>query len=294
MPDGSGGFKDNVIPDRATAIVNHRIHPADDIGVVLDHDRAAIDDDRVSIRVLEHMSASATAPFDNEDAAFQVVANSVLEVYPDSAVVPSLLIGQTDGKHYEWITSRIYRFTPSYLGVNDGNMWHGANERIAVDSYANTVRFYDRLIANAAYNIKSNGANRANKSFRFPDQPQKAKVFKSAQCSGDKCEVKTKVVPTAAESNPGGGLGVFEDEFFGEGGEDTPEEVAPNVESGVFNDDFFEADRRGDDVQSVASSLGEEVFEDDFFSNGKKGRGRDPVSQSSVGSASKAEAVIEQ
>ena len=39
-----GGFKVNVIPSRATAIVNHRIHPVDTLESVLQHDKDAIDD----------------------------------------------------------------------------------------------------------------------------------------------------------------------------------------------------------------------------------------------------------
>lgn len=110
----------------------------------------------MKIDVVEHMSASSISPSDNGDPAFQIVANSILEVYPKSAIVPTLLIGQTDGKHYEWICNKIYRFTPSYINKHkDGHMYHGFDERISVDDYANVVQFYYRLISNAAFHLEA-------------------------------------------------------------------------------------------------------------------------------------------
>ena len=111
-------------------------------------------DDRVKIDVLEHMSPSAISSFDNGDPAFQIVCNSILEVYPKSTIVPTLLIGQTDGKHYEWICNQIYRFSPSYISKREGQMYHGFDERMSVEDFANVVQFYYRLISNAAFNLE--------------------------------------------------------------------------------------------------------------------------------------------
>ena len=40
----NSGFKVNVIPSKATAIVNHRVHPVDNLELVLQHDQNVIDD----------------------------------------------------------------------------------------------------------------------------------------------------------------------------------------------------------------------------------------------------------
>ncbi len=42
-------IKENVMPSRAEATVNHRIHPTSNLEEVLEHDRWAIGDDRVKI-----------------------------------------------------------------------------------------------------------------------------------------------------------------------------------------------------------------------------------------------------
>jgi carboxypeptidase PM20D1 len=43
-----------------------------------------------------------------------------------------------------------YRFLPIRLGPEDLKRIHGANERVAVDTYLDIIRFYARLIENAA------------------------------------------------------------------------------------------------------------------------------------------------
>merc|ERR1719228_1568169 len=71
------GFKVNVIPGKATAIVNHRVHPVDTLESVLQHDQDVIDDWRVNVRVLEYESPPAVSPYGNDNAeGFQVIAGS--------------------------------------------------------------------------------------------------------------------------------------------------------------------------------------------------------------------------
>lgn len=40
------GVKTNVVPGEASAIINHRVHPADDIDSVVQHLKKVINDDR--------------------------------------------------------------------------------------------------------------------------------------------------------------------------------------------------------------------------------------------------------
>ena len=56
------GFKDNVVPGEASAIVNHRIHPSETIEDILDHDRRVIDDERVEITQLGYFPPAPVSP----------------------------------------------------------------------------------------------------------------------------------------------------------------------------------------------------------------------------------------
>ena len=129
------GFKDNVVPSVAKALVNHRIHPSDNIETVLEHDINVIDDERVKIKVREYRKPAPLSSYSNDHLPFQTVANSALDVYPDGHIVPSLMVANTDTLHYLNLTSSIYRFSPVLLFKEDTKRFHGLDERIPVKIY---------------------------------------------------------------------------------------------------------------------------------------------------------------
>ncbi len=148
------GVKSNVVPGEAFATINHRIHPADRLEDVLRHYEAVLGgDDRIEITTEDYMEPFPVSPYDNGDATFQILCNSALEVYPDAAVIPGLMIANTDAKHYEPLSDRVYRFSPTFLVGDELNMFHGLDEKISLQNYRQVVQFYYRLIRNAAYEI---------------------------------------------------------------------------------------------------------------------------------------------
>jgi len=150
------GFKVNVMPGRATAIINHRIHPSDTLESVLQHDKDAVNDWRVHFRVMNYNSPPPVSPYKCEHAtAFQVIAGSALDVFPESNVVPGMLVGNTDTLHYLNLTNKIYRFMPAVLDNNDVNRIHGINERISVENFSKAVEFYHRLIRTSDLLVES-------------------------------------------------------------------------------------------------------------------------------------------
>ena len=52
------GYKFNVCPEKATATVNHRIHPSDTVENVVEYDRKIIDDPRVKIEISRSLRPS--------------------------------------------------------------------------------------------------------------------------------------------------------------------------------------------------------------------------------------------
>ena len=52
--------------------------------------------------------------------------------------------------HYTEITDKIFRFSPVRANSEDLKRFHGTNERLPVEGYADMIRFYRRLIENAA------------------------------------------------------------------------------------------------------------------------------------------------
>jgi len=141
------GTKDNVLPVRATAVVNFRILPGDDVASVTEEARRTIDDARVSIRAL----ADAWEPSpvsDPSSPAFGELEKTIYEIFPGAMVTPYLVVGGTDARYYAHLSSNVFRFTPMRLGLADMARFHGTDERLSVESYADAVRFYVRLLEN--------------------------------------------------------------------------------------------------------------------------------------------------
>eukprot|EP00057_Strongylocentrotus_purpuratus_P011124 XP_011665598.1 PREDICTED: probable carboxypeptidase PM20D1 [Strongylocentrotus purpuratus] len=145
-----GGFKTNVLPPNAWAIVNHRVHPAQTLQQVVDHDHSIINDDRVKIKVEEGLEASFISPYDQDAHGYQVISHSMRQVFPSVLVAPGVMIGNTDTRYYWNLTKNIYRFTPTIaMSPEDLKRFHGVNERISVSNYEKVVNFFYHVMQNA-------------------------------------------------------------------------------------------------------------------------------------------------
>nr|XP_022296834.1 N-fatty-acyl-amino acid synthase/hydrolase PM20D1-like [Crassostrea virginica] len=145
----NGGVKLNVLPPSATAVVNHRIHPAQSVEEVLEYDRKIINDDRVKIRVLVAMEPHPMSPYGDEDFGYQTIKNSIRQIWTNATVVPGVMIGNTDTVHYVRFTHNIYRFSPTFMFPEDLKRFHGNNERISIRNYEQAINFYYHLMVNA-------------------------------------------------------------------------------------------------------------------------------------------------
>ena len=145
-----GGVKENVLPSQASAVVNFRILPGETYQDVARHVRETIDDERVALRVGAGSRPRDPTPISPVDGpAFEGIARTIGQVFPDALVVPYLVVGGTDARHYAVLTSNLYRFGPFVYDLDDSRRIHATDERISLSNLANGVRFYRQLIANS-------------------------------------------------------------------------------------------------------------------------------------------------
>ena len=144
------GNKENVLPGVATAQVNFRILPGDSIDGVLAHARAAIGDETVTLAPDRRKANEATAASPPSSPSYRLVARTVRELFPGTLVAPGLMIAATDSRHMAPLADAIYRFSPVRTKAEDLARFHGSNERIALANHADLIRFYHRLLMNAA------------------------------------------------------------------------------------------------------------------------------------------------
>src|SRR2546425_214597 len=144
------GVKDNVLPSSARGVVNFRILPGDTPDMVLAHVRATIRDPRVDVRRYESFLSQPSPVSDVGSPHFRLLERTIRQVAPDAIVVPWLVVGGTDARQYTGLTPDVYRFSAARMGPGDLERVHGTNERLAVASYVQVVKFYVLLVRNAA------------------------------------------------------------------------------------------------------------------------------------------------
>jgi len=145
------GTKDNVMPSRATAIINFRLLPGDTIAGVIEHVRKAVNDPRVKLAPMAGEPPAEPSPRSSVDSPnFQLMQQTLAQVYPEAVVAPFVFVAATDSKHYVPLTNDIYRFSPIVMDSEDVARLHSTNERIGVDNFARSIEFYCQLIRNAA------------------------------------------------------------------------------------------------------------------------------------------------
>ena len=145
-----GGVKDNVLPSRATAVVNFRILPGTTIEEVLAHVRKVVDDSRVKIERYGNDFDEPSKVSNIHSDEFTLIQKTVRQVFQTAVVAPALVVGATDSKHYAKLTESVYRFLPHRFNDEDITRLHGLNERISIENYVQGVRFYCQLIDNTS------------------------------------------------------------------------------------------------------------------------------------------------
>ena len=60
------------------------------------------------------------------------------------------MIAGSDSKHYGKVADDAYRFNPFVVSGSDFTGFHGTNEKISVDKFAQGVKVYVQLIKNGS------------------------------------------------------------------------------------------------------------------------------------------------
>ena len=140
----SAGYKSNVIPGRAEAVLDGRFLPGQDNAM-----RATLAElagPRVRVEQI-HTDVALEVPF-NGDLVDAMVAALHAED-PDAAVLPYALSAGTDNKSLSRLGIVGYGFAPLQLpaSLDFPAMFHGVDERVPVDALRFGVRVLDRLLA---------------------------------------------------------------------------------------------------------------------------------------------------
>ncbi|AJT42938.1 hypothetical protein UM93_06675 [Psychromicrobium lacuslunae] len=140
----SGSKAANALAANASATVNFRIAVGSSVTETLRRLRRIINDSSVQIEVLESAEPSQVSASDGEQ--FNLLRETVHEVFPDVLVAPYLVMAMTDSRHFDRLSKSVFRFAPFRMSAQERSALHAANERISLDTLAEGVRFYRTLL----------------------------------------------------------------------------------------------------------------------------------------------------
>ena len=142
----TAGYKHNVIPDRAEALIDVRTLPGREQQTLAEIRRIAGDDVEVEI-VVQAVGLEAPSSGDLVDA----MAASLHRHDPDAPVIPYLLGGGTDNKALSELGIIGYGFAPMRLpaDLDFTGMFHGVDERVPLDTLVFGQRVLTDLLLTA-------------------------------------------------------------------------------------------------------------------------------------------------
>jgi carboxypeptidase PM20D1 len=137
------GEQSNVLPEKASAVINLRLMPGDSLGEVKSFIEKTIDDKHVLVSI---SGSEATKVSSVDGWEFSTIQQAARNVYGNAIIAPYLMVAGSDAKHYDQVSNNTYRFLPVQITAVDLNRMHGTNEHVSIDNYLNSIKFYVELI----------------------------------------------------------------------------------------------------------------------------------------------------
>ncbi len=157
-----GGFRSNVIPGSASAIVNFRLIPGTDVRAFFEEIRSVIADPEIEMDIvsrsedsldelLAEMNKRSDEPPSPEDTVlYEALVASAKEEYPEALVTSYLFQAGTDAGAWRSRGIPVYGIYPYPIDQEDLSRMHGNDERVPVESLAEGTDMIYRVLVSVA------------------------------------------------------------------------------------------------------------------------------------------------
>jgi acetylornithine deacetylase/succinyl-diaminopimelate desuccinylase-like protein len=143
----SGSNKINVVPPEASAELDCRVLPDQDIDAFITMIRERVSDDAIRIEKILAFSAAASS---SDTELFRLLAKVSGRHYPGANIVPTVAAGFTDSHFFRDRGITSYGFLPVVVPEPDFTRIHGNNERIRIDGFARGVQMMTEVVGRFA------------------------------------------------------------------------------------------------------------------------------------------------
>ncbi|RKR18611.1 M20/M25/M40 family metallo-hydrolase [Arthrobacter oryzae] len=140
--EGSSGA--NVLAATAKANANIRIAVGESVAGTMAQLRKIIRDPKVELRVVEGNDPSPVSP--SSGPQWDLLTDCIGQVFPEAIITPYIMMGGTDSRRFTGICPAVYRFAPFCMDVAARGSIHAVDEKIALQTLGQGVRFYETLM----------------------------------------------------------------------------------------------------------------------------------------------------
>lgn len=151
----SAGVADNVLPQEGVATINMRTLPGDGADAALAYLRNVTAGEKEAVEV-SLLQLQKTAPPEKQVAPsdgvhFRLLADAIGAVWRVNGqpipVVPYILLGATDSKHYASLSrGGVLRFCPYGMFTSDHSRVHATDERVALTAFRAAICVYLKVL----------------------------------------------------------------------------------------------------------------------------------------------------
>lgn len=143
-----GGFRFNVIPSEASATLDVRALPDEDIEAFMAGMRKVIDDPAVELSLAQSFGPP-TPPSPLNSDMFHALENAQKAVFPGVVTLPVMLTGATDSAVLRAKGVSSYGIGPA-VTEEDGSRMHGNDERLSAEGLGQFVEFLYHAVVEVA------------------------------------------------------------------------------------------------------------------------------------------------
>jgi acetylornithine deacetylase/succinyl-diaminopimelate desuccinylase-like protein len=138
------GYKDNVIPGEAWAVLDGRTLPGDNPETFMAELRSIVGDD-VNLELIKCAPPAETTP---DGPMFELIRTRLEAADPGARAIPWMIPGATDNKYYSRLGAACYGFTPLKLDqcMPFGSLFHGHDERLPLAGFYWGLRVYADVV----------------------------------------------------------------------------------------------------------------------------------------------------
>ena len=139
-----GSKQINVMPPSVEAGINIRCLKEDSKDDILNHIKKVSKIENLDLEVPFYEGASNYSKTDV--ASYRLLEKSINETWEDAIVSPYLMIAASDSRYYSKFSDRVYRFSAMEMTKEERGLIHGEDEKIRLEEWKNTLRFYYRIM----------------------------------------------------------------------------------------------------------------------------------------------------